>query len=512
MTDDTPEPQGEIEIPDTDPLHAHPLTAQRLGKIEAMRADGGEPYPVRFGRTATSADLRAEFKDLEAGQETGRQVAVAGRVLNLRRLGKLIFAVLQDGWGTVQLFVDRRTLGDDHFESFEGIDSGDWVGCSGEVITTRRGELSVRISSYELLSKALRPLPEKWHGLQDKERRYRQRYLDLIANEEARRVATMRARILSELRRQFETRGFLEVETPVLQSLAGGALARPFVTHHNALDIDMYLRIATELHLKRLVVGGLERVFELSRVFRNEGIDPTHNPEFTTLEAYQALADYNDIMDLMEGVVPAVAMAVTGGTVIEYQGRQVDLAPPYPRRSLLDLVSEAVGERIGFDVAGERLAELLDDAGVGTQPGWGVGKMITELFEALVEPHLWGPVFVIDYPKETSPLARVHRTEPNLTERFEFFAGNMELANAFSELNDPVDQRTRFEQQAKAKAEGDEEAHPIDEDYIKALEYGLPPSGGLGIGVDRLVMLLTDQATIREVVLFPTMRPEELTS
>jgi lysyl-tRNA synthetase class 2 len=508
MSEDILDPPAENEVSDADPLAAHPLTARRLEKVEAMRAGGEEPYPVRFERTARSADLHADFGELEAGQETGREVAVAGRVLNLRRLGRLIFAVLQDAWGTVQLFVDGKTLGDERFGDFEAIDSGDWIGGRGEVMTTRRGELSVRISHFELLAKALRPLPEKWHGLQDKERRYRQRYLDLIVNEDARRVATVRAGVLSELRRQFEARGFLEVETPVLQSLAGGALARPFTTHHNALDIDMYLRIATELHLKRLVIGGFERVFELSRVFRNEGIDPTHNPEFTTLEAYQALADYNDIMDLMEEIIPAVATAATGGTVIDYQGRPVDLTPPYPRFALLDLVSEAVGEPVGFDWDSDRLAGLLKGSGVEPQAGWGLGKMITELYEALVEPHLWDPVFVINHPKETSPLARVHRQDPNLTERFELFAGNMELVNAFSELNDPVEQRLRFEQQAEAKAGGDEEAHPIDEDYVKALEYGLPPTGGLGIGVDRLVMLLTDQATIREVLLFPTMRPE----
>ncbi len=323
MSDDIP--QGEDEFFDTDPLHAHPLTAQRLQKVEDLRARGIEPYPVRFERTARSLDVQADFGELEPGQTTDRVVSVAGRVLNLRRLGKLIFAVLQDGWGTIQLFVDRNTLGEDGFEAFESIDSGDWIGCEGEVMTTRRGELSVKISRFELLSKAFRPLPEKWHGLQDKERRYRQRYLDLIVNEDARRVATVRAGVLSELRTQFEARGFLEVETPVLQNLAGGALARPFVTHHNALDIDLYLRIATELHLKRLVIGGFERVFELSRVFRNEGIDATHNPEFTTLEAYLALADYNDIMDLMEEIVPAVATAATGGTVFTYQGRTVDL-------------------------------------------------------------------------------------------------------------------------------------------------------------------------------------------
>ncbi|MDH3261329.1 MAG: lysine--tRNA ligase [Acidimicrobiia bacterium] len=508
MSADNIEPRAEIEISDTDPLHAHPLTARRLEKVEAMRARGEEPYPTRFERTARSLDVHNEFAELEAGQNTGKDVAVAGRVLNLRRLGKLIFVVLQDAWGTIQLFVERNTLGDEGFEAFEAVDAGDWIGCRGEVMTTRRGELSIRISGFELLSKALRPLPEKWHGLQDKERRYRQRYLDLIVNEDARRVATVRAGVLSELRRQFEARDFLEVETPMLQSMAGGALARPFVTHHNALDIDMYLRIATELHLKRLVVGGFERVFELSRVFRNEGIDAIHNPEFTTLEAYQALADYNDIMDLMEEIIPAVAAAATGGTVFEYQGRVVDLTPPYRRVALLDLVSEAAGEPVGLDWPPDRLHDLLGRHGVESQPGWGPGKMITELFEALVESSLWDPIFVIDFPKETSPLARVHRRDPNLTERFELFAANIELANAFTELNDPVDQRRRFEQQAKAKAEGDEDAHPIDDDYVKALEYGLPPTGGLGIGVDRLVMLLTDQATIREVVLFPTMRPE----
>ncbi len=508
MSDEILEPQAEIELSDTDPLQAHPLTAQRLQKVEELRARGVEPYPVRFERTATSAELQAEYEELEPGVATGRVVSVAGRVLNLRRLGKLIFVVLQDAWGTIQLFVDRKTLGEEAFDAFEGIDSGDWIGCDGEVMTTRRGELSVKISGFLLLSKALRPLPEKWHGLQDKERRYRQRYLDLIVNEEARRVATVRAGVLSELRKQFEARGFLEVETPVLQNLAGGALARPFVTHHNTLDIDLYLRIATELHLKRLVIGGFERVFELSRVFRNEGIDATHNPEFTTLEAYQALSDYNDIMDLMEEIIPAVATTATGGTAFAYQGRMVDLAPPYRRVALLDLVSEAVGETVGFDWPADRMNDLLRTHGIEPQASWGAGKSITELFETLVEPHLWDPTFVIDYPKETSPLARVHRSDANLTERFELFAANMELANAFSELNDPIDQRLRFEQQARAKAGGDEDAHPIDEDYVKALEYGLPPTGGLGIGVDRLVMLLTDQTTIREVLLFPTMRPE----
>jgi lysyl-tRNA synthetase class 2 len=400
-------------------------------------------------------------------------------------------------------------MGTDAFDRFdEDVDSGDWIGATGEVITTKRGELSVKTSEITLLSKALRPLPEKWHGLQDKETRFRQRYLDLLANEDARRVAKVRIDVVAALRRSFTERGFLEVETPMLQAEAGGALARPFQTHHNALDIDLYLRIATELHLKRLVIGGMERVFELGRVFRNEGIDSTHNPEFTTLEAYQAFADYRDIMVLMEGVIPEVAVAATGGTVVEYQGRTVDLTPPYRRVSLLDLVAEATGAPVSFDMSREVLVELCQTHGISPHPSWGKGKLIVELFERLVESEIWEPTFVIDYPEETSPLARVHPDNPEVAERFELFAGGMELCPAFSELNDPIDQRLRFEAQARAKAEGEEETHPIDEDFLRALEHGMPPTGGLGIGVDRLVMLLADESTIREVVLFPTMRPE----
>ncbi|NIA24965.1 MAG: lysine--tRNA ligase [Gammaproteobacteria bacterium] len=504
MTDEHETPPS-----DEDPLVAHPLTARRLAKVEALRALGEEPYPQRFERTVTAADLAGEYADLDPGSSTGTTVSVAGRVVNIRRLGKLSFCVLQDVTGQIQLFVDRRTMGDDRFERFdEDIDTGDWVGATGEVITTRRGELSVRTSEIRLLSKALRPLPEKWHGLQDKERRFRQRYLDLIANEQARRVAQVRIDTVAALRSAFVDQGFVEVETPMLQSEAGGALARPFVTHHNALDIDMYLRIATELHLKRLVIGGMERVFELGRVFRNEGIDATHNPEFTTLEAYQAFADYHDVMDLMEGVIGSVAEAASGGVVIEYQGRTLDFTPPYRRVRLLDLVADATGVEISFDRTREELADVCRRHGISVHPVWGKGKLIVELYERLVEPNLWEPTFVIDHPKETSPLAREHRDDPNLTERFELFAGGMELCNAFSELIDPVDQRARFEAQARAKAEGEEETHPVDEDFLRALEYGMPPTGGLGIGVDRLVMLLADEPTIREVVLFPTMRPE----
>jgi len=485
------------------------LVAQRFGKVVEIRRRGGEPYPPRFERSATAAEVATAHPGLPPATSTGDVVAVAGRLMNIRRMGNLSFGVLQDVSGRIQLFIDRRTMGDDAFDRFdEDVDSGDWVGATGEVITTKRGELSVRASEITLLSKALRPLPEKWHGLQDKETRFRQRHLDLIANDDARRVAKVRIDVMSALRRAFTDRGFVEVETPMLQAEAGGALAKPFVTHHNALDIDLYLRIATELHLKRLVIGGMERVFELGRVFRNEGIDSTHNPEFTTLEAYQAFADYHEIMELMEDVVPEAAIAATGGTVIEYQGRTIDLTPPYRRIPLLALVTEATGTPVSFGMSRDQLAELCRNHGITPHSVWGKGKLIVELYERLVEPGLWQPTFVIDYPRETSPLARTHRDDSDLTERFELFAGGMELCNAFSELTDPADQRHRFEAQARAKAEGEEETHPIDEDFLRALEHGMPPTGGLGIGVDRLVMLLADEPTIREVVLFPTMRPE----
>jgi lysyl-tRNA synthetase class 2 len=486
-----------------------PLVTQRSEKVDAIRARGGNPYPSRFERTATAAQVADTHPDLPPSTTTGEFVSVAGRLMNVRRLGNLSFGVLQDATGRIQLFIERTTMGSDAFDQFdEDVDSGDWIGATGEIITTKRGELSVKTSEIALLSKALRPLPEKWHGLQDKETRFRQRYLDLIANEDARRVAQVRIDVIAALRRSFTDRGFVEVETPMLQAEAGGALAKPFFTHHNALDIDLYLRIATELHLKRLVIGGIERVFELGRVFRNEGIDSTHNPEFTTLEAYQAFADYRDVMELMEEVVPKAAIAATGGTVLEYQGRTLDLTPPYHRVPLLDLVAEATGTQVSFEQSRDDLVGLCELHGITAHPAWGKGKLITELFERLVEPALWEPTFVIDYPKETSPLARVHPDNPDITERFELFAGGMEICNAFSELNDPADQRRRFEAQARAKAEGEEETHPIDEDFLRALEHGMPPTGGLGIGVDRLVMLLSDEPTIREVVLFPTMRPE----
>ncbi len=494
---------------ETHDLAAHPLTAVRLEKLEALRAAGVEPYPPRFRRTRLAGELHADFADLEPGTETDVEVAVAGRIMLMRSFGKLVFATVQDVSGRIQLFVDARRLDPDDFVTFSELDIGDWVGASGKVMTTKKGELSVAVEDFALLAKALRPLPEKWHGLSDIELRSRRRYLDLIMNPESRHVAVTRVRIVSELRRQFTDRGYLEVETPVLQTQAGGALARPFVTHHHALDLEMYLRIATELHLKRLVVGGLERVFEIGRVFRNEGIDATHNPEFTMLESYEALADYLDIMAMVEEIFAAVAQAATGSTVITYQGRRIDLTPPYRRARHLELVAEAVGRPLSYEMPMDDLRALARGYGIEAEPGWGHGKIFDELFEELVADELWEPTFVMDHPKEISPLARVHRDDPHLTERFELFIAGSEYANAFSELNDPIDQRQRFEAQARAKAAGDEEAHPIDVDYIRALEYGLPPTGGLGIGVDRLVMLLTDRSHIRDVLLFPTLRPEE---
>jgi lysyl-tRNA synthetase class 2 len=495
-------PQGHEGVP----LADHPLTARRLQKHLARLAEGG--YPYRFDRTATAADLKDRYSDLEPGSATGAEVSVAGRIMLLRSFGKLVFVTVRDGSGTVQLFVDQAVLGDAEFERFGELELGDWVGASGEVITTKRGELSVRVSGFVLLQPSLRPLPDKWHGLQDVEMRSRHRYVDLMVNEEARHTALTRARVVSELRRRFEDRGYVEVETPVLLAEATGALARPFATRHHALDMAMYLRIATELYLKRLVVGGMERVFEIGRIFRNEGVDASHNPEFTMLESYEALADYCDIMDMVEEFIAAVAVAATGSSTIEYGGREVDLSPPYRRVRMVDLVAEAAGRSIDFDGPIEDAREIARRNGVDPDEAWGHGKIVDALFESLVADEIWEPTFVLDHPQEISPLARAHRSEPHLTERFELFIAGSEYANAFSELNDPLDQRARFEAQVAARAAGDDEAHPIDEDYLLALEYGLPPTGGLGIGVDRLVMLLTDQAHIREVILFPTLRPE----
>ena len=509
MTDDgttEQEPGGEQTDHERVPLADNPLTAGRLAQhVDRLARDG---YPYRFERSATAAHLHERYAELEPGTETEDVVVVAGRVMLLRSFGKLTFVTLADVSGRIQLFIDRRSIGEEGHARFSEVDLGDWVGATGVVMTTKKGELSVRVSEFELLQKSLRPLPDKWHGLQDIELRSRRRYVDLMVNEDARRVALVRAGVVSELRRQFEQRGYVEVETPVLLSQATGALARPFQTEHNALGMDMYLRIATELFLKRLVVGGLERVFEIGRIFRNEGVDSTHNPEFTMLESYEAFADYGDIATMVEEILVAVAQQATGSTEIMYQGRPLDLTPPFRRVRMVDLVSAAVGESVDFDRPLVEMRDLARRHGIESESLWGHGKLIEVLFDALVADEIWEPTYVMDHPKEISPLARVHRDDPNLTERWELFIAGAEYANAFSELNDPLDQRERFEAQAMARAEGDDEAHPIDEDYLLALEYGLPPTGGLGIGVDRLVMLLTDQHNIREVILFPTLRPE----
>jgi lysyl-tRNA synthetase, class II len=477
------------------------LVASRVDHYRRLQDQG---FPTRFDRTHLARDLHEQFAGLDAGSETGVEATVAGRVMLRRSFGKLLFLTLSDQSGTIQLFIERGSIGEEGFAAASEIDLGDWVGATGTVMTTKKGELSVRPGEVVMLQKSLRPLPDKWHGLTDIEARSRRRYLDLIANPDSREVALARAKIVSELRRQFEARGYVEVETPVLLSQATGAMARPFRTHHNALDQEMYLRIATELYLKRLVIGGLEKVFEIGRIFRNEGIDSTHNPEFTMLESYEALADFTDIMTLVEEVISAVALATLGTTTFEYQGRRVDLTPPFARVTMLEAVSEAVGEEVTFDHPD--LEGLAARHGVGTEEGWGPGRIITELFDELVEDQLWAPTFVTHHPTEVSPLAARNRQDPNVTDRFELIIAGSEYANAFTELNDPVDQRRRFEAQAAARAAGDEEAHPVDEDFLQALEYGMPPTGGLGIGVDRLVMLLTDQAHIREVILFPTLR------
>ena len=479
----------------------------RLTKVEALRAAGGEPYPYRFERTALAADLHGRFDDLAAGTDTGEIVTVAGRLMNVREIGGLSFGVLQDVSGQIQLFVSEEGLGD-RYAAFSDLDAGDWVGASGEVVTTKRGELSVRVAEFQLLAKGLLPLPEKWHGLVDVEKRHRQRYLDLIVNPEARTIMQLRIATVASLRSTLADRDFVEVETPLLHELAAGALARPFVTHHDALGIDMYLRIAIELHLKRLVVGGVERVFEIGRVFRNEGVSVRHNPEFTMLEAYQALADYGDMAELTEALVSNAAMAVCGTTELTYQGKPLSLTPPWSRIRYFDSIAEATGEAWSPAMSVTEARALAKKAGVQYEQPWGVGKIVAEMFEAVVEPTLWNPTFVMDFPKEISPLAKDHRSAEGLVERFEVICTGTELANAFSELNDPVEQRRRFEAQVKARKAGDEEAHPMDEDFLRALEYGLPPTGGLGVGVDRLVMLLTDQSSIREVLLFPALRPE----
>ena len=482
--------------------------ARRLGSLEALREQGTNPYPYRFDRSHTLGEIRNEFGALEAGSETDTHVNVAGRILLKRDQGKLIFATLQDRETSIQLFVSKAIVGDDAFDAINNLDLGDWVGATGIVMTTRKGELSIKVDSVVLLSKAVRPLPDKWHGLTDTDTRYRQRYADLIGNEESRRMFAIRHAVIASFRRTLHERGFIEVETPVLHVEPGGAHARPFVTHHNALDMTLYLRIALELHLKRLIVGGMERVFEIGRVFRNEGISTRHNPEFTMMELYQAFADYTDIMDLTEVLFVNAANDATGSSTVLIDDIPVDLAKPWRRVRMIDLVKEATGVEVHPSQPREELVALAEKHGVKVLPHFGPGKIIEELFEATCEAALREPTFVTGHPVEISPLARVDRNDPHLTERFELFVGGRELANAYSELNDPVEQRLRFEDEQKSKEAGNAEAGSVDEDFLRAMEYGMPPTGGLGIGMDRLVMLIGNAQSIRDVILFPTLRLE----
>jgi lysyl-tRNA synthetase class 2 len=453
----------------------------RREKLERLQAAGVEPYAAHFHRTHTAAEALSLLGPEPEAE--GGPVTVAGRLMVKRVTGGMAFARLRDGSGDIQLVAQRDVLGEPQYEAFLELDPGDLIGAVGRLRRTRRGEPSVWLESFQLLSKSLRPLPEKWHGLRDVETRYRQRYVDLVANPEVRNVFVTRSRIVSAIRALLDSKEFLEVETPVLQEVPGGGHARPFVTHYNVLHRDFYLRIALELYLKRLVVGGLERVYEVGRVFRNEGLDRTHNPEFTMLEAYQAFADYQDIMTLTEDIFRVAAEAAGGSLEVTYQGEKIDLRPPYRRARMADLAREATGQELA-------------------------GKELADCYEEKVEPGIRQPTFVIDYPVEVSPLARRRSDDPRFVERFELVIVGREHANAFTELTDPIDQRRRFETQVAEREAGFEEAHPFDEDYLRALEYGLPPTGGLGVGLDRLVMLLTDQPSIRDVLLFPQLKEE----
>jgi lysyl-tRNA synthetase class 2 len=453
-----------------------------------------------------AGELQQKYAGLETGAETGDVVTVAGRMMLRRDQGKLAFADLRDSSGSIQLFAGAKWTED--FDGFVKLSLGDWIAATGEVVRTRTGELSVKLSQWVLLAEARRSFGDKFRGISDVDVRYRQRYADLWANEDSRRTLQLRSKVISWTRRWLEDQGFVEVETPIFHPLPGGAAAKPFVTHHNALDVDLYLRIAPELYLKRLVVGGFERVFEIARVFRNEGLSPRHNPEFSMLELYQAYGDYTDMMTLVEGLVSKAAREFVGTTELEYGGRPLSVAAPWRRATMTDLIAEYAGVEVDLETPIGELRKHASSAGVEAAEAWGPGKLLLEMYEKTVESNLWQPVHVMDYPKEVSPLARDHRSRPGFVERFESIVAGRELCNAFSELIDPDEQRLRFEAQARAKASGDDEAMPLDEDYIRALEYGLPPAAGIGIGMDRVVMLLSGAEAIRDVIAFPTLRPE----
>jgi lysyl-tRNA synthetase class 2 len=506
--------EGELP-PDPEGFGVHePLSREaevlraRRESLERLRAAGHEPFALRFQPDADAATLHAEYRGtIEPGEGSERDATVAGRVVLARRHGKLTFLVVRDRSGDLQLFCEEATLGPEAYAILDDVDLGDIVGAHGEVVRTKRGELSLKADQVTILTKALRPLPEKWHGLQDPDLQQRKRYLHLATDPSARFYVRARAETLRAIRGYLDANGFWEVETPVLQPVAGGAMARPFSTYHRALDIDLFLRISLELYLKRLLVGGLERVYEIGRNFRNEGMDRSHNPEFTMLEVYQAYGDYRTMMDLTEALVRESALAVRGSTVIPFLGSEIDVGASWKRITVLGSVSEAIGRAVSLD--DPDLADVAERHGVSLDPRWGSGKIVLELFEKLVEPTIFEPTFVCDFPREVSPLARPHRDDPRLTEHVDPVIGGLELGTGYSELTDPDDQRERFLAQQRERAAGDEETHPFDEDFLRALEHGMPPTGGLGIGIDRLLVVLTDAASIRDLIAFPHHRPAE---
>jgi len=494
------------------------IRAGRRLKVEQLKELGINPYAYSWECTHQAAQLQEKFADLPTGEEVDFEVSLAGRIMTRRVMGKLAFFTLQDETGKIQLYLDKKLVEEgmadilpDAFKKLDKlIDAGDILGVKGTIKRTQKGELSVNVKQYAILTKSLLPLPDKWHGLTDVAKRYRQRYVDLIVNPEVQQTFRRRAQITSGIRRYLDERGFLEIETPVLQGEAGGADARPFVTYHNTLEMELYLRIATELHLKRLIVGGFEKVFELGRIFRNEGISTRHNPEFTTIELYQAYADYNDMMELTEGIITTVAQNTNTTLKITYQGQEVDLTPPWRRVTMNDVVQEYTGIDFSCFESLDEAKTAAKNAGIpGIEDVKTIGKLLNLAFEEKVEANLIQPTFVTDYPIEISPLAKPHRSKPGLVERFELFIVGRETANSFSELTDPIDQRTRLEEQSKRKAAGDLEAQGVDEDFLTALEHGMPPTGGLGIGIDRLVMLLTNSPSIRDVIAFPLLKPEK---
>lgn len=486
-------------------VNLNELKKVRLEKLDELRAAGVDPFGQRFDRNATAQEIIDNF-DANEGQE----VIIAGRIMSKRRHGKAGFADMHDLSGSIQLYFRKQDVGEEKYELFKKMDIGDILGIKGEVFRTQKGEISIHVRDFTYLSKSINPLPEKWHGLKDVELRYRQRYVDLIVNPEVKEVFIKRSRIIKEMRNYLDSRGFLEVETPMMQPIAGGAAARPFITHHNALDIDLYLRIAPELYLKRLIVGGLEKVYEINRNFRNEGISTRHNPEFTMLELYQAYADYQIMMELTENLISTVAMKVNGSMEVEFEGQIINFAPPWRRIPMLDAIKEHTGLDFTVITTDEEARQAARGLNMEISAQATRGEIINEVFEEFVEDKLIQPTFIYGHPVEISPLAKRNQQNPQFTDRFEVFIMQREIANAFSELNDPIDQKERFVKQMEKRAGGDVEAHMMDEDYINALEYGMPPAGGLGIGIDRVVMLITGSPSIRDVILFPTLRPREL--